>query len=661
MLALVMGMLVQLHAQEPSYRKLSTYTQDSANIMNLLYRAASLQNSLPDSCVIISEAALQQSMRIDYNFGIAKALMLAGVGYRNMGRYEQSLVIFRKAMPYLERLQHERDFQKAVLYTVMYGAYFPLGHYDSGAIMCYRVIDIYHRPENRSLNSVNNTPLIDAYQFLGNSWLRLKYGQQAMEYLNKAEQLSRKNKIRHGLINILNSKGVVYLEMKQYDTALSIFTEGMQLAIKAQDVEYMRLLNMNLASVYLHQGQQQKAIAMLTELLAQSDTAGIFNETAIDIANILAKAYYDVGSYDKALNVLLAQKQKADQYGIRENSFTTNYMLALIYAAQNNTARAYQYLLKGVEVFDTLSNTDKVQALNILDFKLQTAEKDNEISRKQLLIASQKNEIKQSNLLIVVLAASGVLLVVLVVVVYRSNNNKRRLQEEKINRLNKEQEIIQLKAIMKGEEKERGRIARELHDGFVSQLTAVKMNFSVMPNKYSVLTSATDYQQNLAYLEETIRELRKTAHNMMPEILMNGGLAEAVQVYCERIGQMHRPDVDFQLYGFVPRLDAEFELALYRMIQELLQNVIKHANATQALVQINCADEVLSVTIEDNGIGLPQDGIGDKDSAGLKTLEARVQAYNGTIEINSDKDIGTTIYLEFDLRRINETSQHAAH
>ncbi len=193
------------------------------------------------------------------------------------------------------------------------------------------------------------------------------------------------------------------------------------------------------------------------------------------------------------------------------------------------------------------------------------------------------------------------MLAVLLFLLYRNNQHRRRLQEEQLQLLGKEQEVLQLKALMQGEEQERARFARELHDGFVSQLSAIKMNFSALD-----ITRMTEEQQqdHIAELEETIAELRKTAHNLMPEILLNAGLCEAVQRYCDRINQAHTLFVDFRVYGYLPALEPGFELPLYRMIQEAVQNIIKHSGATDALVQFNYDNRVLGITIEDNGCGL---------------------------------------------------------
>jgi signal transduction histidine kinase len=156
------------------------------------------------------------------------------------------------------------------------------------------------------------------------------------------------------------------------------------------------------------------------------------------------------------------------------------------------------------------------------------------------------------------------------------------------------------------------------------------------------------YTETLKHLDNAIEELRETAHNMIPEILLQQGLIRAIDIFCEKINAGGTLKIDLQHFGDLEYLQPEFKLSLYRMIQELLQNAVKHAKATQVLVQVNSYNDLLSITVEDNGIGMPA-AMENNNSMGLRNLKARAEALGGSVEITANTPSGTVTYLEFDI------------
>jgi signal transduction histidine kinase len=142
----------------------------------------------------------------------------------------------------------------------------------------------------------------------------------------------------------------------------------------------------------------------------------------------------------------------------------------------------------------------------------------------------------------------------------------------------------------------------------------------------------------------------------MPEILLEQGLAEAVHAFCEKMSVSSSLHVDFHLSGFIPRLDPAFELSLYRMIQELIQNIFKHAGASSAIVQLDSHDPQLIVTIEDNGKGLDKKKIDSNLGTGLRNVISRVKALQGRFDIYSSDGKGTSINIEFDITHMKTTT-----
>jgi len=200
---------------------------------------------------------------------------------------------------------------------------------------------------------------------------------------------------------------------------------------------------------------------------------------------------------------------------------------------------------------------------------------------------------------------------------------------------------------MQGEEKERTRIARDLHDEVASMLAAAKMHMNSLVLQAQEIIQHKGYHQVVDLLDEASVSVRKTAHNLMPEVLMQHGLDKALRRFCTNISNDKLLVIQYDSWGDFKRFVPNFELSVYRVVQELLNNIIKHAQASETLVQLSCQDQVLSITIEDNGIGFAPENL-SKTGTGMSSIKSRVHALQGKIDILSEMGKGASIYLEFE-------------
>jgi len=144
----------------------------------------------------------------------------------------------------------------------------------------------------------------------------------------------------------------------------------------------------------------------------------------------------------------------------------------------------------------------------------------------------------------------------------------------------------------------------------------------------------------------------------MPEVLLNQGLASAVQAFCEKMASKSNTNITFQAIGNRKDTTNDFDLPVYRIVQELVHNIIKHARATHAIVQMNFQDDgTLGITVEDDGIGLPKNIIENSRGMGLKNVTERLNDLGGKIDIQSAPETGTSIYLEFDSLQDTNTNK----
>jgi signal transduction histidine kinase len=200
--------------------------------------------------------------------------------------------------------------------------------------------------------------------------------------------------------------------------------------------------------------------------------------------------------------------------------------------------------------------------------------------------------------------------------------------------------------MVNGQETERNRIAKDLHDGLGGLFSTIKMQLSTLKHEEKSLETNELFQKSYELVDNASVEVRRIAHNMMPEVLIKLGLVQAIQELCNSINAGKLISVSMQSYGMEQRLNASTEMMLFRIVQELLNNIIKHAYASEAIIQFNRDGQRLSVTVEDNGRGFNlADNNGKK--AGLESVKSRVNFLNGNLSIDSEKEIGTTVLMDF--------------
>jgi signal transduction histidine kinase len=283
-----------------------------------------------------------------------------------------------------------------------------------------------------------------------------------------------------------------------------------------------------------------------------------------------------------------------------------------------------------------------------LEIRNRMAEKDKELALQKLTLSEVNNKVRDKNIWISGISLLALSAVAIFALWRKKNAGKQKLQQERIDNLQQKIKIERLKASITGEERERTRIGRELHDGIGGLLSVARMNFE-LAKKVKANEENEDFSDGLKLLEEATVELRKAAYNLMPEVLLNQGLASAVQAFCEKMMSKSNTTIAFQAIGDRPDVTSAFDLPVYRIIQELVHNIIKHAKATHALVQLNFQDNgTIDITIEDNGIGLPEDAFEKLLSMGLKNIKERVNDLGGRLDIQSSPETGTSIYLEFE-------------
>jgi len=211
------------------------------------------------------------------------------------------------------------------------------------------------------------------------------------------------------------------------------------------------------------------------------------------------------------------------------------------------------------------------------------------------------------------------------------------------------QEIAKLEALIDGEEKERVRIAQELHDGLNGDLAAIKFRLSSIDESDLSTSDAENFSKVTKMIDESCALVRSISHNLMPSSILEYGLIESIKAYCNKINNSDNFTIAFQIFGDHIALSKKSETVIYRIIQEMVTNILKHSKASEAMIQFNYRKDELFITVEDNGIGFDKNSI--SNGIGHKNIKTRIDFLNAQLDVDSST-VGTSYTISIDLNTV---------
>lgn len=616
-----------------------SFLKDSNDVKKHIQLARSLQKTNKDSAATLFYQALKACIRHGYGNHGASSLRQLIVYLKDKGNYK---AYFDLCADVLKLSEHNKQLVPLTLTcTNALGVYFSeTAQFDSAAVYFSRAIEINNRSGIPSNGAIENN--------LGVTLIKIKQFKRAIYYFDLAEKYSKQYKNNIGVAQAQINKGSIFVELKDWKNALASYKAALAVGKENNNDEISHLCLNGIGLIYLKQEMPAEALKYLRQINAVAHADPVYQ---YETSRNLGLAYAKLNDYNKAEKYFLQALKFTSDYGLIATDIYST--LSDLYEKTGKHQLSLSFLRKYHHLKDSIENQQTKDNINLLEIKFRTAEKDKELVAKQLEITQQNNRLKDKNLWIVIACITVVVLALLIILGYRHQKHRSYIQTQQLTNLKQQQEINELRAVMKGEEQERSRLGRELHDGILSQLAVVRFNLDMLHSSHENLPP-----KKLSYpLEQLITamaELRKSAHNLIPDLLLQEGLSMAVADFCRKIEESSALSVDLQVINNIPRFKPDTELLIFRMTQELIQNVLKHANATQVIVQLSFHDSILFVTIEDNGKGMQQqenDEIAIKGT-GLRGIQTKIKALKGNIEIQS-APTGTTIYLELPVVPVN--------
>jgi signal transduction histidine kinase len=466
---------------------------------------------------------------------------------------------------------------------------------------------------------------------------------KAVEYGIKGIESGERYADTVGLLVSINNLALCYLRMNSNDKAIELLKKQFEIGKRVNRIRSIRYALVNLGMAYYYTGDVtglEKTTALLNEYNGRDASLSETNKCHQYITN--AYNYIFKKEFQLAEQQLFAAMKIAENDSLTDQLLTIYITLSKVKFAQHDFATGNFY----EEKWDALSQSDTDQQLSEYANELETKY---EVEKKSTKIMLQEIQLREKSILnyFLVVAATGLLIIS--ILVYRMHIQKHKLQQQRISELETEKQLMATEAVLKGEEQERSRLAKDLHDGLGGLLSGIKYSFNTM--KGNLVMTAENHQafeRSMDMLDSSIKEMRRVAHNMMPEALVKFGLDIALKDYCNDINRSGALQVKYQSFGLEDvNLDQTTAITIYRIAQELVTNTMKHARAKTAIVQVTNADGQLAITVEDDGEGFDTIILKLSKGIGWTNIQHRVDFLKGKLDVDSAPGKGTSVHIEF--------------
>jgi two-component system, NarL family, sensor kinase len=542
-----------------------------------------------------------------------------GIACYNEGQLDSALFYFHIAESFSQKVQDNNRLNLiGIAYAVVYDTQ---GEYQKAISILMKLLPKLEKAKRDDLVRTVYGNLGTLYQNVHNYNLSEKYYLLSEKESLKTNDDWRLSQACNGLMNICIIK-------KEYKKALEYADKALAVANRCGDNECRALTYQKMSEVYyIHYRDVDKArrfalkgLQIARENCAPNDIAAML----INISNI----FYQQKNYRNSMKYALeaARVDTIDQ-SVYENT-VANIVKSGIFLGEKQLA---------IQYFEKYYNIVEARSKKELQMFEMDSEKKYQTEKKELQIVVLQKHKKLITTIFV--SFSIVLLLLLLIIYFRLIITKRNKQiaEHRIIQLEQEKQLVATQSILEGENAERTRLARDLHDGLGGMLSAIKINLFDM--KHSVTLETDDVSRlNKVFgmLDESMQELRRVAYNMMPESLSRYGLKVSLSDFCNNFSNVH-----FHYFGNERRFDTKTEIMLYRIAHELVNNAIKHSKAKSINVQVVQEADRISLTVYDDGCGFDKTTI--TEGNGLRNITDRVYSLGGNIDITSENGKGTEI------------------
>lgn len=584
----------------------------------------------PDKALQIGLAALSISEQNNLQDKIVESNYHLGLIYIQKGDYKSALDYFSKNLKSGITTSNSNFISRASIN--MANIYMAQGKYNSALDRYLAALKITESGKDKDLLYVN-------YLCLGITYYYLKNYSKSLEFYEKCSAIEKEKGEPAKMAYTYNAMGVIYKETGNYKKATEFLERTQKIALQSGDSSILSHNLGNLGEVYGLEGNFEKAKTFLEQGLAiqnrLKDDKGI-GESLIHLGNLqlkFNKAKEAITYYTKALEV-------GERIGISDIIKDANKGLSESYSELKDFKKALDYQKAFSMVKDSLFNSTSSMQIADMQTRYETDKKEQEN-----ILLTKENDIKgleidkqksQRNVLVV----TFLVIILLGGLVYNSTRLSNR------NKILAEKELRNM-AVFQAQEKEKMQLSKELHDGLGPLLSLIKLNVSSIktePESEKMLSEVKELTT------ESIKEVRNISHALAPSLLQKQGLEAALNEFLDQVKTSGTLQTELE-YSVKEKLSPETEINFYRIVQEAVNNVIKHAEANKVWISIKGDGSEIEFRIIDNGKGFLVDKTRSTNGNGMNNIYSRVDFLKGQLVINSNEGKGTQFIISIPLNK----------
>ena len=584
-----------------------------------------------DSALNFGKQALQLARELNYPKGIAQACNDIGIIFIDKAQYLRATKLLNESLKIREQLNDKPGiasiYNKLGIIDQKQGRLKEALEHQIAALKIYqklgqdkwigyslnniaiihqnlgnldKAIEYHQKALEYRIKMKDQAGVATSYGNMANVYVRLYDTISAVSYYQKAINLSRSLKIEELISANLSNMGNIFMGQKKYDQALKLFDEALQIRERLGDLKGISSTLSRIGTVY-------------TETERYRDASKVLNRS-LSIAN-------NISTIDEKLSALLGlAKLKA-----LTNELDSSFVLMRLYIATKDSvydARIKQQILDVQSQYET----DKLEQ----DLELVKTEKEN----TEIKLSQRKTEIWLLFFVFLSIIGAGIFLF------YR--HQQRQKAEANAERISEQE--TRMSAVFQAQEEERRRIAKELHDGVGQTISAIKMNYQNLTSQTSEKELSSEFQKIERMLDNAGKEVRNISHQMIPKELEQFGLIPAVEGMLNLNLEHSQIAYQFEHSGFEERIGSQIELILFRVLQELVSNVIKHSKASELNVQLVKVKSHVVLNVSDNGVGFDVEKK-EKNGIGLLNIASRIDGIKGHLHYESEPGSGTSVTI----------------
>lgn len=621
----------QEHFDDQKADLLLRLPDDTAKINQLNDYARSIQSASPQNTISILNLTADLSRKLDYDYGLATSNFLRSGMYFYEMKLDSSRLLMEQALGLLagKTDSASRDLYASLLMRKA-GLFQQHQNTDSAIYYYLQAATTY---SEKSIVAYYNISGI--YRYLNDTSRALAYARQT-----RSIAFATNNSVY--LLRSLIVLGDAFVLAGKKDSVLLIAQTGMPMAEKLKMPFATGMFHAQLGHYY-------------SDSIARYDSAVSHYRAALDIFTSYSLSFEQAlvlqhlgnvclkkGDYAGAIGYLKKATTLARHLDLNQVLFYTLKDLSLALEKTGSLAESNQYLRELLAVKDTLQQRNNRKTVMELEARYQ-------VQKQEAFLAVQQKDIQKKKFTIWFLLLGLATLAIISLLLYRNYRHKQKLQQVKIEELEADKQLAATEAVLKGEEQERTRLAKDLHDSLGGMLSGIKHSLSTLKGSLVMTPDNTQaFERSIDMLDSSIKEMRRVAHNMMPETLVKFGLDAALKDFCNDINLSGALQVTYQSIGKdYTELDQTTAITIYRIVQELLNNIIKHAEAANAIVQVSKNGDIVSVTVEDDGKGFDTKILEYKEGIGWRNIQSRVDYLKGKLDARSEPGKGTSVWIEF--------------